>query len=300
MPPSHRDMLSSGVDEVEQTVLSMAFFRKALAVSLAAVGLLCFSPAANAGLSELQYKSAIDGSMQKCWFVAPVLKDKREPATLVVYSHGMTTSYQEPFTVGLKQPMASSVASAHPTFGFLSIGTAYSWANDGVIQDMTDMIRQAVKQYPVERIILMGTSMGGFTVLNYAEKAPEDIKAKITGVLAIYPAGDLGKLYDCTQSPDVKKSLKGILNSTPDRKALIQSRNFFPHIDEMPEGVKVAILSAVDDKFVPPKLQKDIVRACKSHKIPVKLIEVPGDHGTMPSPGRIITGLDFVVYKGMK
>lgn len=263
-------------------------------------GLVSFAQRAEAGLTEIPYKSAIDGSMQKCWFVAPVMNDKREPSTLVVYSHGMTTNYQEPFIVGLKQPMASSVASAHPTFGFLSIGTAYSWANDGVIQDMTDMIRQALKQYPVERIILMGTSMGGFTVLNYAEKAPDDIKAKLVGVLAIYPAGDLGKLYSCTQSPDVRKSLKQILNSTPSPRDLIESRSFFSHIKDMPDGVKVAVLSAVDDKFVPPKLQRDIVRACKSHKTPVKLIEVPGDHGTMPSPGRIITGLDFVVYKGMK
>lgn len=261
---------------------------------------LNISPA-RAELSELTYKSAIDGAEQKCWFSPPAMDDKREPSTLVVYSHGMTGGYMEPFVVGKKQPLASLVATAHPTFGFLSLGRAHSWMCPGVLQDMTNMINQVTKDYPVERIILMGTSMGGCTTLLYAEKAPENIKAKLLGVLAIYPAGDLGKLYHATTSDVIEKSLKTALEAGPGTpKELIAERSFIANIKQLPPTAKIAVVSANGDVYVPTKLQKDIVKVCKANKIPVKYIEVEGDHSTLPPPNRILVGLDFVVYKNIK
>lgn len=253
-----------------------------------------------AEVKELVYKSAIDGAMDKAWYAPPTPNDK-EPQTLVVYSHGMTGGYLEPFTIGKKMPLASLIASAHPTYGFLSLGRAHSWISQGVLEDMTNMINKVTAQNPVERIILMGTSMGGCTMLTYAEKAPENIKSKVIGVLAIYPAGDLYKLYQTTASKDVEKSLKVTLEAGPGTpKEINNERSFIPNIKLMPQSTKVAVISAEQDIYVPVKLQKDIVRVCKANHIPVKFIPVPGDHGTLPPPNRVLVGLDFVNYKNIK
>lgn len=69
---------------------------------------------------------------------------------------------------------------------------------------------------------------------------------------------------------------------------------------KLPPTAKIAVVSANGDVYVPTKLQKDIVKVCKANKIPVKYIEVEGDHSTLPPPNRILVGLDFVVYKNIK
>jgi hypothetical protein len=261
---------------------------------------ICLAPKASAEVAELTYQSAIDGASQKAWFAPPTPGDT-EPPTLIVYSHGMTGGYMEPFVIGKKMPLASLVASAHPKYGFLSLGRENSWMCDGVLQDMTNMINRVTKDYPVDRIILMGTSMGGSTMLTYAEKAPENIKSKIIGVLAIYPAGDLYRLYELTTNKLIEKSVKKALESGPGTpRELNAQRSFIPNIQLMPKTTKVAVISAEEDVFVPTKLQKDIVKACKSNQIPVKFIPVPGDHGTLPPPNRVLVGLDFVNYKNIK
>ncbi|MBK9773684.1 MAG: alpha/beta hydrolase [Candidatus Obscuribacter sp.] len=253
---------------------------------------LLSNSSASAALETIKYKSSVDGSMQECWLSPPSLMEAQIPPTLIVYSHGMTSSYKEPFGA-----IGAAVASEFPTFGILSLGTPNAWANDGVLKDTTIVLREVLKKFPVKRVILMGSSMGGCTSLVYAEKAPEDIKEKVLAVLAIYPAGDLYKLEKLTKSKEVRESL---LNATQGSKEDYRHRSFIPQISEMPKHIKVCVISAQKDIFVPPVLQKDIIKACEKNGIPNKLIEVPGDHGSIPAQRRIVSAIDYCSHKNLK
>ena len=247
-------------------------------------------------IRKQSFFSHVDGSEDVYAMVMPAPIYSNSGYTLVVYLHGMGSSYFEPFVFPQEKGLGLEVVDRYPGTVFLSCnyrGKA-SWGNDDAMSDITQNIRQACQEMPVKKIIMMGTSMGGCTALTYAATAPQDIKEKITGIVSVESAGDLIKLCQLTKHPVIRPSIEAALGKAlASDQASFSQKSFIPNIAGLPPGVKVAIVSAKKDKIVPPELQFDIYKALEEKHIQSKLLETDEGHGA-PALELYLQGLDFV------
>lgn len=251
-------------------------------------------------VAKRSFISHVDGQTDNFALLAPVLKAPSKNITLFVYLHGMGSNYLEPFFYPENAPVSDAIVQHIPGSAFLSCsyrGQA-SWGNEAAMSDITQNIRQVCQEYPVSRIVLIGTSMGGCTVLTYAAIAPSDIKEKLCGVVSVESAGDLVALYKETEHPALAPAMIAAFGGTPEQiPAVYKSRSFLGNIDAFPKQVKVAVISARQDDIVPPDLQKKIVEELDKRQVSSKLIEIDGGHGAPPA-SVYMDGLDFVLPKG--
>lgn len=241
------------------------------------------------------YRSHVDGMEDAFGMLAPLAPAPARGLTLVVYMHGMGSNFLEPFVNPADTPIASAITSKDPNIVFMSVnyrGKA-SWGNEAAISDINQNIRQVMEEYPIDKIILVGTSMGGCTVLNYATKAGSDIKSKLEGIVSVESAGDLTTLYQQTNHPQVKGAMIEALGGTPEQKPdAYLGASFLHNIANLPKQVNVAVVSAKQDRIVPPSLQRDIVEALNKQGVHVKLIEVDEGHGA-PEASVYVSGVDY-------
>lgn len=241
------------------------------------------------------YRSHVDGMEDAYGMMAPLAPAPARDLTLVVYMHGMGSNFLEPFVNPADVPIAKAIATKDPSVVFMSVnyrGKA-SWGNEASISDISQNIREVMSEYPIAKIILVGTSMGGCTVLSYATKAPQDIKDKLQGIVSVESAGDLALLYKQTNHPAVQGAMIEALGGTPEQKPDVYANTSFLHnISSLPRKVNVAVVSAKQDRIVPPQLQRDIVEALRKQGVSVKLIEVDEGHGA-PEPSVYLSGIDF-------
>lgn len=241
------------------------------------------------------YRSYVDGLEDAFGVLAPIAAPPARDLTLVVYMHGMGSNFLEPFVNPVDIPIAKAIAERDPGIVFMSVnyrGKA-SWGNDAAISDITQNIHMVMSEYPIAKIILVGTSMGGCTVLNYATKAPADIKSKLQGIVSVESAGDLVRLYNESKHPAVKGAMIEALGGSPEQKMETYiNTSFLNNITNLPKHVNVAIVSAKQDDIVPPHLQRDIVEALNKQGVHVKLIEVDEGHGA-PEASVYLSGVDF-------
>lgn len=241
------------------------------------------------------FNSVLDGNEDVYAFMPPADRGNLNNI-LIVYLHGMGSNYLEPFACPLQQTIAQAVAQRYPDACLLSPSyrKEASWGSDAAMSDITQNIRALLQQYPLKRIIFMGTSMGGCTVLTYATQCPPDIKAKLCGIASIEGAGDLAELSTATGSRAVKAAIIGALGGTVQQApAMYKRKSFLPNIAQLSATLPLAIVSAKSDNIVPPQLQRELVAALKQHGNPVKLITVDGGHGA-PAASVYMDALDFV------
>ncbi len=274
-------------------------FTTSLVVTLAL--LLSNIFAAATAFQTFQFKSEITGKRDSYAWAKPYVAQKGVPGTLLVYFHGLGQDYKEPFSVAVgTATMADAIMMEEAGVAILSCNYgAASWGKASARNDISKNIRDVLQAYPAFRIVLFGTSMGAGTAINYAALAPEDIKEKITGVLAVYPCGDLQALITKSNNPAVKPSLMAALGDPKiDDKAWVDA-SFLNNIKELSPKVKVAILSSIDDTTVPPEFQKAAVKALKKNGNKVKLINVEGNHAVPPRTP-LLSGLSYALHPGIK
>jgi len=222
-------------------------------------------------------------------------------SVLIVYLHGLFASCEQAFEIPNKYPFAFAATDAFPNAAFLSCdyGSPGSWCSNADYNDITSSIEEISKSFPFSRIVITGTSMGGCTALSYAATAPEDIRNKIIGVLAIYAAGDLTHLYEETKSVEVRQSLETAFHGTPKisqdqylKTSCIANLPTFPH------QTKVYLISALKDKIIPAKLQNELFEQLKATTIPVRIETLPCYHVSIPPSESFVRGLKFVLSSG--
>jgi len=246
------------------------------------------------------FVSHVDGQTDVFGLLRPDLKTSQANFNLVVYLHGMGSSYLEPFFVPQGLSVADAIVNTHSDTVLISPSyrRAASWGNDPAMSDITQNIREICQEFPINKIVLMGTSMGGCTVLAYAAAAPADIKAKLVGVVSVESAGDLLALYNESLHPGIKRAMNKAFGGSPSEvPELYKRKSFLSNVDGLPRGVRVAVISARQDDIVPPRLQRELVAALEKHNVAVKLIEVDGGHQTPPTKV-YLEGYDFVVPVG--
>lgn len=217
--------------------------------------------------------------------------------TLIVYLHGLGSSYLEPFIYpsrGSKIPIGLALTEKYP--GTIMLSCSYrregSFGNDLALADITQNIRQIIQQYPIKKIILFGESMGGMTVLNYGATAPGDIQEKLTGIVSIEGTGDLTMLYNET-IPGIRIALEKVYGSPQQNPQVYVNKSFNHNVHRLPARVRVALVSAIKDKIVPPNLQIGIYQALQSNNNPAIILPFDSGHG-FPTESLSTQCFDFV------
>jgi dienelactone hydrolase len=156
------------------------------------------------------------------------------------------------------------------------------------------------QQFPVKRIYLIGSSMGGCMALSYSALAPDDIKKQMAGLICIEGAGDLAELYHKTNLDDARRTLRDCFGGAPEQVSVAYAgKSMLPNISGVPGQLRIAIISARQDHTVPPELQDQVFKAFKSQGRPVVLLPVEQDHG-WPNIKVVDQALDFVLKGGQK
>lgn len=249
-------------------------------------------------IQRRSFVSHADGRADSFALIAPAAPEKNY--SLVVYLHGMGSTYLEPFVAPHGDPIAERIIGHDPSVAFMSCSyrDGASWGNNKALADITQNIQEVRAQYPIIKIILMGTSMGGCTSLIYAELAPPGIKELIAGVVSVESAGDLAELYQEFRGKAIANALVCALGGTPEQvPQQYHNRCFIQNLDQLPKHVRIAEVSAKDDDIVPPHFQHEIVDALQLQQYPVQLIEVEGGHGAPPSD-IYARGFDYVMAGG--
>lgn len=243
--------------------------------------------------------SKLDGVHDVYALAPPMVFDGSKNLTLVIYLHGMGSNDLEPFVSPKQNPIAQNIQSHYPAaiVASPSYRSTTSWANSAAIADIDQNIHELMERYPVARIVIMGTSMGGCSALAYSYLATEDIKTKIVGVVSCEGAGDWQALYRKTPSRMVKTGmiigLGGPIEAVPN---MYHERSISSNLEKVKAGTRFALISANQDTVIPPVFQKELEQKLTEAKFPTKLIAVPDKHG-VPAAESYIEGLNFVLAK---
>jgi predicted esterase len=246
---------------------------------------------------QSKFVSHADGQEDVFVVVPPRAPKPEKGFDLVIYLHGMGSTFLEPFVSPSSQPIAQRISDTRPTIVFASLnyGRAYSWGNDSAISDVSQNIRELVQRYPINRIVIMGTSMGGCTALSYTTLAPDDLKSKIIGAVSSEGAGDLAQLFSESKAKSIPNAMTNAFGGTPQTNPQqYLKHSFLQNLDRLDRNVRFAILSATRDEIVPTSFQKKIVSTLESRNFPTKLLEVDDGHNTPPAD-LYLEGLDFVL-----
>ncbi len=243
------------------------------------------------------FRSHVDGKLDSLGLIPPRTPDHTDSHTLVVYFHGMGSNFMEPFVVPYDRSVADAITAGNARLALLSVnyrGEA-SWGSDAAYADVSQNIRQVMEEFPVDRIVLIGTSMGGCAALTYAAVAPPAIRGKISGVVSVEAAGDLTDLYRESSHPAVRQAMRLAFAATPDTNPHIyRQKSLSGNLDSFPRQARVAVVSATKDTIVPPELQEQIISMLASRGIACKLIKVDEPHGAPPA-SCYRNGLKFVL-----
>lgn len=245
------------------------------------------------------FVSRLDGRQDSFLLSPPMTPSADGKHTLFVYLHGMGATYREPYGDPGKFMVADEIQKAFPYSVFISLNyrSPASWGETSALSDISQNIDETMQAYPTSEIVLLGCSMGGCTVLNYAACAPDNIKEKLKGIVSVESAGDLAVLFDKTSARIVKQAMVIMLKGTPrDNLKAYQQASFFHNIQGFPKQVKVAVVSAKKDSTVPPEMQKQIIERLQAIKVNSRLIEIDTNHG-LPEPSVFIDAIKFTLAK---
>jgi pimeloyl-ACP methyl ester carboxylesterase len=220
---------------------------------------------------------------------------------LLIYLHGLGGTYLEPYKAPAKRTFAAVTSEKFPTISLASCdyGRPIRWYKSSDMDDITLEIKRLGQKVQFDKIIMAGSSMGGSAALCYATAAPEEIRRKIVGIIAIYPAGDLVELYRTTRESVITFSLEKAFGGAPDRCApLYLEASSLPRLANLAPSTKVYVISAQQDTVVPTALQNQLVASLERKNIPVHLEKLQCNHLKPPPPESFERALHFVADAG--
>jgi acetyl esterase/lipase len=252
---------------------------------------------------RLEFISLLDGNKDNIAVLPPNSLQGQKDLTLVVYLHGMGSGFMEPFLTPKDKPVSQALAEHNSALVIASLNYRgqSAWANAAAVSDIDQNIHELLNRFPITKVVIMGTSMGGCSSLAYSYLAADDIKAKMIGVVAAEPAGDLALLYKKTHSGIVKNGLIGAFGGPPELMGEnYSSRSILHNMEKVPTNLRFAIISAKQDSVIPADFQRAIINALQDKKISCELIEVDEKHG-VPAAASFVSALDYVVLgNGLK
>ncbi len=229
-------------------------------------------------------------------------KTRTQDPVLLFYFHGLGQTYTEPFKLPVKRTYAQSALQDYPLLNIVSCNYSENivWYNQDTLASATCGITHILDQLPAAHIILAGTSMGGCAALTYAAIAPEEIRKRIIGVVAVYATGDLARLYKLTQEKRVTDGLLNRFGGPPEKKLeQYNDSSLVPNLSKLPNNIHVYLISASHDVAIPTVLQAELYKTLQDDHVICKLETFEGTHESPPISGSFERGLHFVL-DGMK
>lgn len=250
------------------------------------------------GIQNIVFTSKLDGKEDKSLYLAPPTLPAGGDVTLFVYHHGMNGFPLEALANCPDDSIAERYVALTPSvFLSMSAGKKAAWGNDAAIADITSNVREVLKRFKVTRIILVGTSMGGTVMMNFAAEAPPDIKRLIRGVVAIEAASDMSQLQKTSDDDGVRRGIIDAFGGSPDTvPAVYRRKSPIVNLKKIAKDVRVAFIYATADKIVPTPLQLELVEAVKKQGLPVDVQVIKGGHG-IPSLEAYINAARFAIGK---
>jgi dipeptidyl aminopeptidase/acylaminoacyl peptidase len=228
--------------------------------------------------TERAFVADADGTRQTFLLLTP--REPRTVETLVIALHGHG-AHQEQFltpviyndalgaTVRLAQ--AENLLYATPEY------RGNSWMNAAAESDVRQVIEILRRDFPVRRVILLGGSMGGTSVLIYAALNPEGID----GVVSLCPATDMAMLYrELEHGPYdfIPEALRAGYGGTPEEQpAEYARRSSRRHAGRM--TMPVTIIHGAADALLSVSHSRELVAGLRAAGTPVDYTEIAdGDH----------------------
>ncbi len=230
-------------------------------------------------VSKRVFISHVDGTPDLIGIAPTVVFTGAKQFTLIVYLHGMGGSFYEPFIFPKDKPLGPALLERDNSLILLSCSyrNKASWGGDAALADITQNIRELCQQFPIQKIVMMGTSMGGCTVMNYAATAPPDVQEKICGIVSVESSGDLTALYH--ESKVLQSAMTEAFGGTPEQvPAVYRAKSFLTNISRLPKRVRVSLISATRDDIIPTHFQQELLRALRDNGIVTNMTEVNAHH----------------------
>ena len=160
------------------------------------------------GVKRLDYESPVDKLKDWALFQLP----EGDSRTWAVYLHGHGATGHQLFA---RPDVRDGVLAAARKQGWGAMGPnlrGNAWMSPAAAEDLHSLIGLLRSKYKADRIILVGGSMGGTSVLSYAVLHPEDAAA----VIALCPATDIGAFHTWCRDRKAKADAPPVLQELAD------------------------------------------------------------------------------------
>lgn len=257
------------------------------------------SPAPKMALSapaEAEFKSDLDGTMQKYMILLPAGFDPARTHDVMLAFHGHGSDRHQYATDPRGECAAARDAAAGRDMIFIApdYRPTTSWMGPSAEADVVQLIGELRKKFKAGKVFLNGGSMGGTAALTFAALH----KDLVDGVCSLNATANLLE-YDASAhgiSEAIKTSFGGHADETP---AQYKERNpdeyrkrsaeFHPEQFTMP----LAIVVCDNDGLVPPASAIRLARSVQEHNRHVCLMERHSGHATTYEDA--LAAMEFVI-----
>ncbi len=234
---------------------------------------------------DVAFKADIDGTEQYYMEMLPADFDQNLKYDLIIGLHGHGSDRRQ-FATDTRSECASfrDFAAKH---GMIAVTPDYraktSWMGPQAEADMVQIIGDLKKKHKIDRVFLVGGSMGGASALTFAALHPD----MVDGVTSM---NGLANHLEYDQFQDaIAASFGGTKDKVPDEYKK-RSAEFFPEKLTMP----VAFTVGGNDTVVPPDSVKRLADSLAKLKQKVLFINRPtGGHATNYEDG--IEAMEFMI-----
>jgi pimeloyl-ACP methyl ester carboxylesterase len=202
------------------------------------------SESENQILTDVAFKSALDGTEQRYIELVPAHSSTGEPRDLILAFHGHGSDRWQ--FIRDARGECKGVRDVAAEFGLIVVSPDYraktSWMGPAAEADVVQIIAELKTRHRIGRVFLAGGSMGGTAVLTFAALHPE----LVSGVCSL---NGIANLMDYGKFQDARTASYGGTPAEVPEEYRRRSAEFFPEKFTMP----IAFTTGGKDDVVPPE-----------------------------------------------
>jgi dipeptidyl aminopeptidase/acylaminoacyl peptidase len=242
------------------------------------------------------FTAGYDGSRQSFLLLPPPAPDTVDTLVIALHGHG---AHQDQFmTPGIYQDAFGTLMRLCSERNLLYVAPEYrgnGWMGPAAEGDICDIIRLLRDAYPLQRVIMLGGSMGGTSALIFAVRQPE----LVAGVVAVCPATDMAEFYREIMPSgfaDIDRAIVEAYGGDPSMAAAEYfERSSFHHAGRL--TMPTFIVHGDADAIIPVQHSRRLVDRLLILRAPVRYVEIPGGDHDAPIP-LLAPALDAMLSAG--
>lgn len=187
---------------------------------------------------------------------------KKIPIDLVIYFHGSNCDESWVFTsfaaggLNLIEDQNGNFKRVNNgyrenlVFASLGYDTRFHWSSPDVAKDSIKEIKKLIKNYKVNKIILIGVSAGGSLALNFLSLADKEIQDLTTDVVSVFPIIDYEYTYRHTKRENILSYLTEHFSKYKDQLQAMKLSSPITYISKVPVHTKIILIEGTQDTHV--------------------------------------------------